>query len=279
MSFEPNKTTHPIWVSTQKVLEWNRPFVNLTLMFGYSAGSPGYHLHRWQHGCLAGYRLRYQRECGQAGGRAGSGEQDRHQEYLHKPRRQTLGVGGSQRDAEVGKKRGWAFSKSPWENIVGLLSLKLCDCSPAGFSTLTAWRRSWRWRPTTQRSSVWSTASPKLVGVSEEEMCHRGNQAKRQCLFQMTKILANLLLVELPVSPNMELIADIQLFTHSDLSYCDVRWWSLLLRSRFKHSMLQVFFDHSLSKLPVPHQVWPRYYIFSTRVQRLCVNRICYDSF
>lgn len=77
--------------------------LNLVLMCGNSAGSPGYHLHRWQHGRLAGHRLLHQRGCGQAGGWAGSREQDRHQEYLREPGWQTLGVWGSQRDAEVGK--------------------------------------------------------------------------------------------------------------------------------------------------------------------------------
>lgn len=81
-------------------------------MCGNSAGSPGNHLHRWQHGRLTGHLLCHQRECGQAGGRTGSGEQDRHQEYLRKPRRQTLGVWGSQWNAEVGKMRGWMSSNS-----------------------------------------------------------------------------------------------------------------------------------------------------------------------
>lgn len=138
------------------------------LTCGVSAGSPRNHLRRWQHGRLAGHGLRHQRGCGQAGGRTDGGEQDGHQEHLREPRWQTPGVWGSQRDAEVGGgERPDLLELYPGKEPRGGSAWKLCVTRvPAGSTASTACRRSWRWRPTTPRSSVWSTASQRLVGVA-----------------------------------------------------------------------------------------------------------------
>lgn len=87
-----------------------------------SAGPAGNHLRRRQHGRLAGRRVRHQRGRGQAGGRTDSGEQDGHQEHLREPRRQTPGVWGPQRDAEVGEGEETNLLKSrPGRNLTAAL--------------------------------------------------------------------------------------------------------------------------------------------------------------